>query len=148
MRWEARLVSFEDRKPIAIFQLERIAESGARITLDELDQADLIALVAIDEKTEEERLDGLAYLMLSDTPGRAILVFAWTRPGTPMSARREVGLEAIDAWARLHGCHEIAASTERPTKQIQKWAPKYGFELSRKRELVRSVAPKEDVDGE
>jgi len=142
VEYEVRLVPFEDRKPIAVFQLERIAESGAEVTLDALDEADLLALVAIED--DEERLDGLAYLIAGTE--RAMLRFAWTRPGTPMEARQQA-LEALDAWAQAHGCSEIVAYTSKPAKQVQKWAAKYGFELSPKREIVRRVTPKEEPHG-
>ena len=94
--YEVREVPFEERGPIASFQLEAIAEANPIQQLDVLDQMDLLALVRVDG--DDQRLDGLAYLVHAGMEREAMLGLYWTRPDIPTSARKQL-LAAIDDWA-------------------------------------------------
>lgn len=135
--WEVRVVPFEGRRPIALFQLERLEDAGSDYTLDELDQMECFSLVR--NQGQDQVLDGLAYVHPSERrPERGIVAFVWFRESAPPDARLQLR-DALDGWARERSLRELVAYSSLHVRQLKKWKERYGFELTRLRELRREV---------
>lgn len=114
-------VPFEERGPIAAFQLEAVREAGVVVpagvpVLPILDSADCLALIA-NHASEDgssdglRRLDGLVYVRAVSPVEGAMLLY-WVREGTPSHATHLINV-ALDDWLEKNGLRSLRGGVRR-----------------------------------
>lgn len=122
--YEITQVPFEDRGPIASFQLDLIDQANPFMDLNLLDQMDLLVMI----ETDEGRMDGAAYLYEGHHDD-AVVGLYWVRDEVTRKGRKLFN-EAIDQWAKDRSKKKIHAFCTRiPT----------GFQATKIKLLEREI---------
>lgn len=146
--WRTTRIPFEDRGPLALLTLETLENVQSSYTLDQLDRMELVGLVREEDDGEPE-LEALAWVGPAKGGTEGVLALVWSKPEYRDDPEaRDAMTGALDELAIEKGYAELVAYTRLPYKQIKQWSHRYGFEVTRLREVRRVVSPpKEPGDG-